>query len=242
MRPRWDRSRGVPEPVHLLDRIKELECGEPLVALSEFAPSSLIMRPQTIPYVRQRVAVMVEAAASRLPDGLRLGITDAWRPLGRQVRIYAWMTACVREAFPDRAEASVRRTVNRWVAPPSRKAPPGHCTGAAVDVVLVDRQGEILDVSTPFDRFQGAPTYVFGLTEEAQALRTVLVEAMLEVGFSNCRDEWWHYSFGDAGWAVRTGQHTCCYGAIGLPEDLYSEQEKLAEQALRERPNPFLSV
>ena len=20
---------------------------------------------------------------------------------------------------------------------------------------------------------------------------------------SNCRDEWWHYSYGDAGWAVR---------------------------------------
>jgi D-alanyl-D-alanine dipeptidase len=40
---------------------------------------------------------------------------------------------------------------------------------------------------------------------------------MLSVGFSNCEDEYWHYSFGDAAWAVRTGADHCVYGLIEPP-------------------------
>jgi D-alanyl-D-alanine dipeptidase len=39
---------------------------------------------------------------------------------------------------------------------------------------------------------------------------------MLDVGFSNCRDEYWHYSFGDSAWAVRIGASECPYG-LALP-------------------------
>jgi hypothetical protein len=45
----------------------------------------------------------------------------------------------------------------------------------------------------------------------------VMVEAMLNAGFSNCRDEYWHYSWGDSAWAVRTGEKTCPYGWIDPP-------------------------
>ncbi len=47
----------------------------------------------------------------------------------------------------------------------------------------------------------------------------ILVEAMLGAGFSNCRDEFWHYSYGDAAWAVRTGAPYCIYGLIELPPE-----------------------
>lgn len=209
--------------------------------LREAAPSVRILRPQTIPFVRATVAVMAEAAAKSLPAGIFLGVSDAWRPFQRQVNIYEWMTAQAREAFPDRDAMTLRRTVNRWVAPPHRKAPPGHCTGAAIDVMLVDADGELLDVTSPYDRFTAAPTYTIGLSEEAQANRTALVEAMLGVGFSNCRDEWWHYSYGDSGWAVRLGKPLAIYGLAELPAELYEEQEKLWQEALKERTNPFLS-
>lgn len=238
---RWDRTRGRPEPVLALDRIPEKESGEPLVDLREVAPHVVIVRPQTIPFCRLTVARMVADAGLRLQEKYRLGVTDAWRPRSRQVRIYEWMSACAAEAFPERGPVSLRRTVNRWVAPPDRKAPPGHCTGAAVDVVLLDQSGEVVDVSAPYERFVAAPTYSLGLTEEAHMARMVLVEAMLGAGFSNCRDEWWHYSYGDAGWAVRTGAPDCLYGEVSLPPELFAEQELIAEQALRERTNPFLS-
>jgi zinc D-Ala-D-Ala dipeptidase len=239
-RPKWDRSRGRPEPVHLLDLVPCEENGEPLVDLRVAAPSVRIVRPQTIPWCRQRVAAMAEAAAALLPEKIYLGVTDAWRPIERQQRIYDFMTRCAREAFPHRPHASIRRTVNRWVAPPYRKAPPGHCTGAALDVVLLDEQGEQIDVSAPFSRFQAAPTYSIGLEPEAQRHRLMLLEAMQAAGFSNCRDEWWHYSYGDAGWAVRMSEPCCFYGLAHLDPELYAEQERLAEEAMRERPNPFL--
>ena len=65
--------------------------------------------------------------------------------------------------------------------------------------------------------------------------------AMLGVGFSNCRDEWWHYSYGDAGWAVRTGSSTCPYGLAQLPHELYEELERLHEEGMNDRTNPFLA-
>lgn len=237
---RWDRSKGRPEPVRALDRIPERENGEPLVDLRVAAPSVVIVRPQTIPWCRQSIAEMAQKAAETLPRDYKLGVTDAWRPFKRQLRIYEWMTQCAEQAFPEADKSFIRRKVNRWVAPPNRKAPPGHCTGAALDVNLLDAGGEVVDVSAPYERFKAAPTYTFGLDADAQRMRMLLVDAMLSVGFSNCRDEWWHYSYGDAGWAVRMEQPVCFYGLIELPEALYEEQERLSLEAMKERTNPFL--
>lgn len=237
---KWDRTKGRPEPIRKLNLIKELENHEPLVQLSEFAPSVKIIRPQVIPYLRKQVAEMLEAGAQSLPAGYYLGVIDAWRPFDRQKRIYEWIWGCAKEAFPDRNEVALRRTVCRWVAPVDQKAPPGHCTGAAVDVWLVDDSGEVIDVTSPWDRYGAAPTYSFGLSPEAEQNRMILVEAMLAVGFSNCRDEWWHYSWGDAGWAVRMNLDSCVYGRVDLAESLYDEQERLWIEASKTRINPFL--
>jgi D-alanyl-D-alanine dipeptidase len=237
---KWDRTKGRPEPIRLLNAIVERENGEPLVDVREFAPSLRILRPQVIPYVRQTVAEMCEQAAQSLPEGFHLGLIEGWRPIERQQRIYDIMWKFALEAFPTREHAALRRTVCRWVAPTDQKAPPGHCTGAAVDVWLVDDAGELIDVSSPYDRFKAAPTYSLGLSEEAARNRTILVEAMLGAGFSNCRDEWWHYSWGDAGWAVRMGKTECVYGLAHLARELYEDLERLHEEGMKERVNPFL--
>lgn len=244
MRPRppvkWDRSKGRPEPIRLLNYILEKENNDPLVDLAVAAPSVKVIRPQVIPFLRSKVAAMLEAAARSLPEGIYIGVIDAWRPFDRQQRIYDFVWQCALDAYPNRDHKALRRTVCRWVAPTDQKAPPGHCTGAAVDVWLVDAIGEALDVTSPYDRFGAAPTYAIGLTEEAHQNRNILIEAMLGVGFSNCRDEWWHYSWGDAGWAVRMGEKECCYGRIDLPLSEYEEQERLWIAAMKDRVNPFL--
>lgn len=198
-----------------------------------------IIRPQVVPYLRETVATYLQRASVLLAP-YRLGVIDAWRPLERQQRIYQWMTEQAQIAYPDRSGASLIRTVNRFVAPPNRKAPPGHTTGAAVDVWLLDEENEPIDVCSPFERFQSAPTYVLGLDPEAQVNRLRLVEAMITAGFSNCRDEWWHYSYGDAGWAVRTGESTCFYDLVSLDKEFYQESEALHIQSMVGRPNPFI--
>lgn len=236
----WDRTKGRPEPIRALNRIAERENGEPLVSLAEYAPSLVIHRPAVIPYLRRTVAEMVERACQALPDGYRLGAVDAWRPFVRQQRIYQFLWESAKEAFPNRDDVALRRTVCRWVAPVDQKAPPGHCTGAAIDVFLLDSEGEQIDVWSPYDRWQAASTYTIGLHEEPAKARTILVEAMLGAGFSNCRDEWWHYSYGDAGWAVRMGETSCVYGLVELEPERFAEQEEQWLEAFKERTNPFL--
>lgn len=235
----WDRTKGRPEPIAALNKIKEIENGEPLVDIRLVVPKLKTFRQSTIPYVRESVARMVGEAVNELPRGYFLSLTEGWRPIERQRRIYEFMTNCLLEVRPEVSYATLRRTINRWVAPVDQKAPPGHCTGAAVDVYLVDKNNEPYDVTSPFERFESGPTYVFGLSETAQKNRSILVESMLGVGFSNCRDEWWHYSYGDAGWAVRLDKKTCCYDTIELDPKLYKEQEALWEEDRKKRKNPF---
>ena len=237
---KWDRTKGRPEPIRLLNLIPEFENGEPLVDIRTAAPSLKIVRPQVIPYVRQTVAEMCEKAAGLLPEGYHLGLVEGWRPIERQQRIYDFLWNCAVETFPNRDVAALRRTVCRWVAPTDQKAPPGHCTGAAVDVWLVDDAGDAIDVNSPYERYGSAPTYSLGLTDTAHKNRMILLESMLAAGFSNCRDEWWHYSYGDAGWAVRLDFAECFYGLVRLDPELYAEQEKLWIEAAKERQNPFV--
>ncbi len=238
--PSWDRTKGTPEPISALNRILELDNQEPLVDLREHCPSIRIARESAIPFARLTVAKMAERAAQRLPAGVYLGLAEAWRPFQRQQRIYEFMMKSAQEAWPNRGHRSLRRTVCRWVAPTDQKAPPGHCTGAALDVWLLDEKNEQIDVWSPFqERFHAAPTYTLGLTEQALVNRMMLVETMLAEGFSNCRDEWWHYSYGDAGWAVRIGAKECFYGLIELGLHHYEEQEKASIEAGKSRTNPF---
>ena len=239
MKPKWDPSKGRPEPIAALNRIIEKENGEPLVDIRHYLPNMHMGRPHVLPYVRKRVAEMVAEAQGQLPAGVYLSLIEGWRPLPRQQRIFDFVWQCAVEAYPERDHVALRRTVCRWVAPTDQKAPPGHCTGAAVDLQLVDAAGELLDVVSPFDRNTAARTYTIGLTEPASRNRMLLVEAMLAVGFSNCRDEWWHYSYGDAGWAVRLGYKECFYGLIDLEGHLYEAEELMHVESFKDRPSPF---
>ncbi|MFN7171738.1 MAG: M15 family metallopeptidase [Fimbriimonadaceae bacterium] len=238
-KPRWDRSIGRPEPIRALEKIFERENFEPLVNISQLHPKISMGRPHTIPWARQQVAERLYRVAEAMPEDIELVVTEAWRPIERQQRIYDWFMRGARETFPDAPASTHRRLVNRFCAPPDSKAPPGHCTGGAVDVLLADSQGQLIDLSAPFDRFSAAPTFTFGLAPEAQKHRMLLYENLVAQGFSNCRDEYWHYSFGDAGWAVRLGLDECIYGLIPLDPEHYLHLESLHADFINARPNPF---
>jgi D-alanyl-D-alanine dipeptidase len=123
----------------------------------------------------------------------------------------------VSREHPEWPLSSIKRAVNKFHAPYDQPAPPGHCTGAAVDVILLGPSGRPVDMTSPGKRWHTAATWHPGLTPAAKRNRMIMVEAMLGAGFSNCRDEYWHYSWGDSAWAVRTGETTCPYGWIDPP-------------------------
>jgi D-alanyl-D-alanine dipeptidase len=137
------------------------------------------------------------------------------------------------ERHPEWPRSILRREANKFWHPPDTSAVPGHCTGGAVDVTLLDGDGSPLDMISA--RIEGAntqPTYSRHLTSAARANRELLVRVMTEAGFSNCYDEWWHWSYGDAGWACRVGHPHAIYGLVEEPpeEALRQIEERRAAQ------------
>lgn len=124
-----------------------------------------------------------------------------------------------RRQHPDWSEAVLRRATNRFSAPADAKVPPPHTTGGAVDVNLLGPDGTPVDLVSPFalkDR-QSAAMETRGLSTEARRNRAILAEALTSAGFSNYPAEWWHWSYGDQAWALRTGQDFALYGMISPP-------------------------
>ncbi|WP_298720360.1 D-alanyl-D-alanine dipeptidase [uncultured Ferrovibrio sp.] len=105
---------------------------------------------------------------------LRLKIFDAFRPTEA-----AW---ALWNHTPD----------PNFLADPRKGSP--HSRGAAVDVTLVDADGEDLDMGTDFDAF--TPLAFHGaleITPEQQRNRALLLGIMTAAGWDFYRNEWWHY-------------------------------------------------
>ena len=88
----------------------------------------------------------------------------------------------------------------RYVSPPSYGSL--HNYGAAVDVSLVNGEGWLMDMGTPYDFFGelGYPSAEYKLVKEGKLThrqmenRRLLREVMLQAGFTMIDTEWWHFN------------------------------------------------
>jgi zinc D-Ala-D-Ala dipeptidase len=196
-----------------LCRVPTVENGEPLVDLRSECPELAITACPT--FARVSVARMLNAAQTPLPTGHRIRVSTALRTLEQQSEGYWKHFEKLKSDHPEWPLAILRREANKFWHPPDTRAVPGHCTGGAVDVTILGPDGEPLDMTSP--RREGrdtTPTYSADLTDGARADRELLIRVMTEAGFTNCYDEWWHWSYGDAGWACRLGRSHALYGLV----------------------------
>ena len=211
------RAVSGPEPIAALNRIKECECGEPLVDIRKHCPEIRVGRGY-LPYLRRTVADKLNIAQAALPPGYQLRTTTALRKLETQQGLFDKYFAELTEKHPEWSQATLRRQTCRFFAPYDQLAPPGHCTGAAVDIELLLPSGKKAELRQPLKGWKAARSLATGLSEKAVRNREILFAAMLAAGFSNCAEEFWHYSYGDAGWAARVGERACFYGLIKAPK------------------------
>ena len=210
-----------------LDAVSIEECGEPLIDFLAFEPTpKLILAPNhpvfefpRVHLVRQSVAKMLVQAANALPDGLRLQIVEGYRPFAVQQQMWKFALENARQRFPDDTDAKIRTEAGRYAAPPFAQTPPPHLTGGAVDLEIVDKNGQRLDFLSPFELndHAGAAMKARGLSPEAQKNRALLREVLEPTGLTNYADEWWHWSYGDNGWALRVNAKNAIYGRVALP-------------------------
>lgn len=209
------------------------ECGEALVAipLEHFSvvsphPYEKLGAPygQFSPYfLRQTVAdklLQAQIGLQACKPNWRLQIFDAYRPVSVQQFMvdYTFVQVAEAEGLDPENLGEVERSriqtqvLNFWAVPsPNPDTPPPHSTGAAVDLTLVDGDGQMVDMGSKIDEIspQSYPNH-FASSSESSAQhyhqnRQLLHSVMSAAGFFQHPNEWWHFSFGDQLWAYQKG-------------------------------------
>ncbi len=125
--------------------------------------------------LRDPVARSLQRAQADLKTkGYGLKLYDCYRPLSVQKAMW--------KIVPD----------GRYVANPATGS--RHNRGAAVDITLVDAQGQALEMPSDFDDFserayRDSPTMTAATRQHVQ----ILTDALEAQGFTTIESEWWHY-------------------------------------------------
>lgn len=131
-------------------------------------------------YTRVKTAkALIAANTDFLEKGVKIKFYDCYRPNSVQYKMW--------DIVPN----------PQYVANPVKGSI--HNKGGAVDITLVDMDGEELDMGTDFDFF-GKRAYHDNtdLPQEILDNRKLLKETMEAYGFWSIRTEWWHYNLSSA--------------------------------------------
>ena len=135
--------------------------------------------PRDVPLLQQGTAEKLRAAQEIFAQyGYRIRLYDAYRPMSVSGILY--------DIVQDR----------RYVAPPGAST---HNRAAAVDITLIDRYGNELEMPSAMHTFnetshRNSPT----MSDEARANMDFLTYVMRQVGFTTISSEWWHFNDSDS--------------------------------------------
>ncbi|MBF6642391.1 M15 family metallopeptidase [Flavobacterium sp. J49] len=121
------------------------------------------------------VKSLLEANKAFLDKGYKIKLYDCYRPIAIQKQMW--------KIVPNPT----------YVANPKKGSI--HNKGGAVDITLVDSEGNELNMGTKFDFFGEEASHNYSNhSEEILANRKLLKEIMLQHNFKSFDSEWWHYN------------------------------------------------
>lgn len=128
-------------------------------------------------YLRRATAEALRQVAEEFQKlGYRVKLFDCYRPLSVQKKMW--------NILPG----------THYVANPAKGSK--HNRGAAVDLTLVDANGNELDMGTPFDFFGKEAHHTYTeLAPEVLKNRKLLKDVMNKYNFKSIYSEWWHYEY-----------------------------------------------
>ncbi|NKE57411.1 M15 family metallopeptidase [Lentzea sp. PSKA42] len=202
--------------------IPVLDSGEPLRDVRRDQAIAVDARKRddrgAFAYLREDLLNRLLSAQKLLPEGIRLLFVEGYRPPSLQRFYFERYADELRAGHPDWSAEQVRTAASRYVSPPEI-AP--HSAGAAVDLTLVSRDGQELDMGTrvnasPEESEGACYTAAENVSPAARANRQLLADALGGAGLVNYPTEWWHWSYGDRYWAFVTGAEHALYGPVDL--------------------------
>lgn len=160
---------------------------------------------------RETVVKMLIEAEKLLPDGYCFKIYDAYRPIAVQQSLWDYFRQQKVKENPTLSDKEIDKLTAFCVSFPSYNVlkPSLHNTGGAIDLTIINANGEELDMGCDFDEFTDRawtnhfePDCYNGERDEVvRDNRRLLYNVMTAVGFTNLPSEWWHFDYGDDKWA-----------------------------------------
>jgi len=201
------------------------ENGEPLVLLNNYAPDHITVLQQYYLqglsnsinecFCREGLATRLLTAAKAMPAGYKLLIWDAWRPIEVQNELFEIYKGKLEQDTELTGEALINEA-QKYISLPStdQTKPSPHLTGGAIDLTMIDANGQRLDMGTEFDHFGPEAQTDYFETKPNPSKKDIsikknrrfLYNLLTAAGFTNYPHEWWHFDYGNQFWAVQTGR------------------------------------
>ncbi len=162
--------------------------------------------------VRDEVAKKLARINDKLADGMRLKVVCGFRHPETQKQLFEKEKAEIIRQNPGVSDEKANELTHVLIAVPDVA---GHIVGGAVDITIVDKNGNELDMGTAIADFEKADkiaTYAKGISEEQRKNRDLLHDLMISENFAPFYGEWWHFSYGDREWAAFYDKGTAIYG------------------------------
>jgi D-alanyl-D-alanine dipeptidase len=225
-------------------KIQIKECGEALIAIP--LDKFIVENPPPYqklganygnksPYYLRRgvldALIKAQDYLDNLKKGWKIKVFDAYRPLQVQQFMVDYTFDLLLKEKGLKVEQLSSQTRQKiwdqvyqfWAIPSDNPAtPPPHSTGAAIDVTLVDNQGNTVNMGGKIDEVSeiSYPNFYAEsnnlIEREYHQNRLLLNQVMEYAGFLRHPNEWWHFSLGDQLWVWLHNQinQSARYGSI----------------------------
>jgi zinc D-Ala-D-Ala dipeptidase len=204
----------------LLQTIEIRENNSPLISLKE-SEFNLIFEPSIQKDYQYLVRDAVYEKIGRISKILdmqdkTLIIRSAWRSFDHQRRLWEEKVDFMQKEYPKLELEEIKENVSYFIAPPTKSL---HSTGGAVDALIYDLKNDyVMDFGTndglKIDLNDKCYPYHPFISPLAKRNRELLINLFEDEDFVVDLKEYWHFDYGNAGWAIKKGKPNSIYGII----------------------------
>lgn len=204
----------------LLKTIEIRDNNSPLISLKE-SDFNLIFEPSIQKDYQYLVREAVYEKIGRISKILvqqdkTLIIRSAWRSFDHQRRLWEEKVDYMQKEYPKLELEEIKENVSYFIAPPTKSL---HATGGAVDALIYDLKNDcVMDFGTndglKIDLNDKCYPYHPFISSLAKRNRELLINLFEDEDFVVDLKEYWHFDYGNAGWAIKKGKSNSIYGII----------------------------
>lgn len=171
--------------------------------------------------IREGLVDKIERISKTLRESdMALVIRSAWRSFQHQQLLWDLSMKSIGEKYPQKSLEQVREVVSYFIAPYNKST---HATGGAIDALIQDQKtGLILDFGTnkglKIDLGPKCYPHHPEISDTAKKNRQLLMGLFEGEGFVCDLKEYWHFDYGNVGWAIEKGMDSAFYGIIAASD------------------------